>query len=359
MSAPAQKVSYQQLHTFTKGAFQAVGLSAADAQTAADVLVTTDAWGVFTHGTKNLHGYAKLLKAGGLSAKGKPQVVSEGPAWAIVDGNAVLGLITSVFAMQVAIAKAKTTGIAYVGVRNSSHFGAAGYYTWLAAQAGMIGLSMANDTPSVAAPGSRGAITGSNPFSYAAPAGRHRSLALDMSIATVAGGKVYAARQRGESIPNNWLIGGDGKPTSDPSGFPEVGALQPAAGHKGYGLALMVEVLAGLLTGAGVTKQISSWMFADPAKPTGHGAAFIVIDVKAMQSLEKFVQRTESMIEEIHQSSRAEGVERIYVPGEMEWERYNRAHLEGISLPSDVVASLRDAAIISGQNLELALGVHV
>lgn len=352
----SRKVSFAKLQAFSKAAFQAVGLSEADASVGADVLVTTDSWGVFTHGTKNLRGYLRLLKAGGLQANGRPRTVAEGPAWAVVDGDAALGMVTSVLAMQVAIAKAKMTGIAYVGVRNCSHFGAAGYYTWLAAREGLIGLSMANDMPSVAAPGSRGAITGSNPISYAVPAGRHRCVSLDMSIATVAGGKVYAARTRGEEIPNNWLIGIDGQPTSDPSGYPEVGALQPAAGHKGYGIALLIETLAGVLSGAGVTNQVGSWLWGDASKPTNHGAAFIAIDVNAIQPISEFLGRTEAMVDEIHKAPRADGVDRLFVPGEMKWERHARALEEGIPLPSDVVASLRDAAVMTGLDLEEALG---
>ena len=352
-----QSVPVGKLHAFTKAAFESVGLSPADATTATDVLVTTDAWGVFTHGTKNLKGYLRLLKAGGLQARARPAIATQGPAWAVIDGNAALGMVTSVFAMQTAIAKAKQSGIAYVGVRNSSHYGAAGYYTWLAAREGLIGLSMANDIPSVAAPGSRAAITGSNPLSYAVPAGRHRTVGLDMSIATVAGGKVYAARQRGEAIPNNWLIGADGKPTTDPCGYPETGALQPAAGHKGYGLALLIEMLAGNLTGAGITKEVGSWIFDDPTKPTNHGAAFIVIDVGAMQPLQTFTERAEALVDEIHGAPRADGVDRIYVPGEMEWERYDKAQTGGIALPSDVIASLREAAKLSGQDPTQALGI--
>jgi ureidoglycolate dehydrogenase (NAD+) len=350
-------VSIAALHTFTQTAFASVGLSLTDAKTATDVLVTTDAWGVFTHGTKNLRGYLRMLKGGGLKPDGIPAIVSEGPAWAIVDGHASVGMVTSVFAMRAAIAKAKLTGIAYVGVRNSSHYGAAGYYTWLAANEGLIGLSMANDAPSVASPGSRGAITGSNPFSYAVPAGKHRTFSLDMSVATVAGGKVYAARQRGESIPGNWLVGGDGKPTTDPSGYPEVGALQPAAAHKGYGLALMIEALSGLLTGAGVTRQIGSWLWDDPSKATNHGAAFIAIDVNAIMPLKDFVQRAEGLVDEIHRAPRADGVEKLLLPGEIEWGRLDRAQKEGIVLPSDVVASLRDSATMTGQSIERTLGL--
>ena len=341
-------VSYDTLHAFTKAAFQSTGLSDADATTGADVLVTTDVWGVFTHGTKCLAGYLRRLQAGGLRPHGVPRIAAEGGAWATVDGDSSLGHVTSVFAMRTAIAKARQQGIAYVGVRNSCHFGAAGYYAWLAAREGLIGISMANDIPSVAAPGSRGAITGSNPISYAVPAGRYRPVLLDMSTATVAGGKVYAARMRGEHIPDTWLLGADGQPTTDPSGYPQVGALQPAAGHKGYGLSLLIETLSGILSGAAFTWRVGNWMWDDGQQPTNHGAAFIVIDTNAIMPAAQFASRMEALLEEIHAAPRAEGVSRLYVPGEMEWERRDHALTHGIPLPEDVVTNLRKAAAMTG-----------
>jgi ureidoglycolate dehydrogenase (NAD+) len=345
-------VSFDVLHQFTAEAFRRAGLSDVDARTGADVLATTDAWGVFTHGTKCLAGYLRRLKAGGLRPRAEPRIVAEGGAWATVDGEASLGLTTSAFAMRTAIKKAKQQGIAYVGVRNSCHFGAAGYYAWLAAREGLIGLSMANDAPSVAAPGSRGAITGSNPIAYAVPAGRHPPLLLDMSTATVAGGKVYAARFRGERIPDTWLIDASGRPTTDPSGYPDSGALQPAAGHKGYGISLLIETLSGILTGAAVTWKVGSWMWDDGTQPTNHGAAFIAIDVNAIMPAAAFARRMESLVDEIHAAPRADGVDRLFVPGEMEWERHARAMKEGICLPDDVIASLTKAAEMTGLDFD-------
>jgi len=359
MNAGAQlawpTVSCDALRRFVAKAFVSAGLSAADAAAGAEVLVTTDAWGIFTHGTKNVRGYLRRLKAGGLRAKGRPRVAAEGPAWAMVDGDSALGMVTSVFAMQTAIAKARACGIAYAGVRNSCHYGAAGYYAWLAAREGLIGLSMSNDIPSVAAPGSRGAVMGSNPIAYAVPAGRHPPLLLDMSTATVAGGKVYAARARGERVPATWLIGADGKPTTDPSGYPDVGALQPAAGHKGYGLALLIETLAGILSGAAFTWRVGTWMWDDGAQPTNHGAAFLALDTNAIMPAAQFARRMEALVDEVHAAPRAEGVERLYVPGEMEWERHECALKEGLRLPPDVVASLREAAQMTGLDLDREL----
>ena len=357
LEAPSslKTISYEALHRFTVKAFTKAGLSEADATTGADVLALTDAWGTFTHGTKALRGYLRRIKGGGLRAQGRPRVVAEGPAWAMVDGDSSLGMVTSTYAMDTAIAKARTCGIAYVGVRNSCHYGAAGAYAWQAARGGFIGLSMANDVPSVAAPGSRGAVTGSSPISYAVPAGRYRAMILDMSVATVAGGKVFAARTRGEPIPNTWLLGPDGRPTTDPSSYPHAGALQPAAGHKGYGIALLIETLAGVLSGASITWKVGIWMFDDTSKTTGHGAAFIAINLAAMMPEGQFIERMEGLVEEIHQAPRADGVDRLYIPGEMEWERYDRAMDDGINLPVDVLASLQEAAALVGLNLEQEL----
>lgn len=341
---PTTTVSLKRLREFTADAFCATGVSRADAETAADVLVTTDAWGVFTHGTKLLAGYLPRLKLGGLRPHGVPRVTGEGGGWATIDGDSALGHVASVAAMRLAVAKAKQQGIAYVGVFNTCHFGAAAYYASLAASEGCIGIAMANDLPTVAAPGSRGAVLGSNPISYAVPAGRYRPLLLDVSTATVAGGKVYAARARGESIPANWIIGGDGRPTTDATGFPEVGALQPAAGHKGYGMALLIEVLSGVLTGAALTRGVGSWMMSDGSKPTGHGAAFIALNVDAVMPASRFAERMESLIDEIHSSPVADGTSRLLMPGEMEWERHERAMRQGITPPPDVVEKINEAA---------------
>src|SRR5208337_2687033 len=168
-----------------------------------------------------------------LRAAARPQIVVSGPAWAIVDGGSALGMVTSDFAMRVAMSKARECGIGYVGVRNSCHFGAAGYYASLAAAQDMIGMAMANDVPSVTAPGARGAITGSNPLAYAVPTASGKPILLDMATSIVAGGKVAAAHALGKPIPAGWIIDCDGEPSTDPAAFMQGGALLPMAGHKG------------------------------------------------------------------------------------------------------------------------------
>ncbi len=350
MSNSPQIISIDNLSEFCVGALRTCGVGEADSRVTAEILTTTDAWGVFTHGTKALRGYLRRLRSGGLAPRGVPLVATEGPGWALVDGDSCLGMVTSTYAMDLAVGKARHTGLGYVGVRNSCHFGAAGAYAAQAARSGFIGLAMANDIPSVASPGSRGAVTGSNPLAYAVPAGRHRPLMLDMSTATVAGGKVYAARERGEPIPATWLIDDQGWPTDDPQAYPEHSTLTPAAGHKGFGLALLIETLAGALTGAAMTARVGSWLAGDPSAPTHHGAAFLALDVAAIGP--DLPPRIESLIEEIHAAPRAAGVDRLYVPGEKEWENLDRSLRDGIALPPDVVASLGEAAAIGDMDLE-------
>jgi ureidoglycolate dehydrogenase (NAD+) len=335
-------VSAHDLRIFCIDALTRLGVAEEDAQTTADVVVTTDTWGVFTHGVKSLRGYIRRIQAGGIRADARPRVTAEGSGWAIVDGDSALGMVASTFAMRVAIEKARVCGIGYVGVFNSCHFGAAGYYAALAAAEDMIGLAMANDAPSVTAPGARGRVTGSNPMAYAVPSGTGMPILLDMATSTVAGGKVAAAHALGKLVPGGWIVDADGQPTTDPVAFLAGGALTPMAGHKGYGLAVLIETLAAVLTGAAITRQVVPWIVGDPSIPTQHGAAFIAINIAAMMPIDEFKRRVDTLARQIRESPRAEGADRIYLPGEIEWERRKKSLAEGIMLPQDVRRSLEE-----------------
>ena len=337
-------IPVDQLAAFSRMILLQTGLTEEDARVTTDVLVTTDTWGVFTHGTKSLRGYVRRLRGGGLRPRGRPAIVSEGPAWAMVDADSTVGMVGSTFAMRVAMAKARSAGVGYVGVRNSCHFGAAGYYASLAAAENLIGIAMANDIPSVSVPGSRGAVLGSNPLAFAVPTGGPHPILLDMATSAVAGGKVYAAAALGKRIPPGWIIDAEGLSTTDPTLLPHAASLVPMAGHKGYGIALLIETLSGILTGASLAGHILSWSFDDPSRPTDHGAAFLAINVEAMMSGSTFTARLRQTIQEIQAAPKARGSERIYLPGEMEWEHRERALREGIPLPEDVLVNLRKLA---------------
>jgi len=337
------RITAPKLTAFCLDALRTAGVSENDAAVTAEILVLTDTWGVFTHGTKNLRGYIRRILGGGIRKNAQPGIVREGPAWAIVDADSGLGMVGSTFAMRTAIAKARMTGIGYVGLRNSCHFGAAGCYAAMAARDNMIGLAMANDTPTMTVPGGRGLILGNNPFACAIPAGEKNPILLDIAMSVVAGGKVFAAAAMGQKIPETWLVDSAGKPTTDPTLFPHAGALQPMAGHKGYGLALMIETLSAILTGASIAGHVLSWSFSDASLATGHGAAFIAVDVNALMPVAEFTQRMKQTVQEIRAAPKVANSQ-IYLPGEMEWSRREAALREGIDMPEDVLASLRSLA---------------
>jgi ureidoglycolate dehydrogenase (NAD+) len=303
---------------------------------------------VHTHGTKLLVGYLRKLLAGGYQPEGVPRIVREGPAWAVVDGDAALGQIGGTMAMRLAVEKAKQVGVASVSLRNTGHIGAAGGYALQAARAGCLGLVVGNDIPSVAAPGSRRAVLGSNPLAWAAPRPDGEPLLFDIATAAVAGGKVMAAVSRGEPIPGDWLVGEDGLPTTDGSLYPARASLAPMAGHKGYGFALFAELLSGVMSGGAVVSQVRSWMLDPPETPSLHSAGFVAFDLDAICEPGAYAAAVGRIVDEVHGAPTAAGVERVLLPGEREWSRYAAARSAGILLPPDVREKLVAAAAIVG-----------
>lgn len=347
------KIRLEDLKEFSVKALMSAGVSEKNANTVADVLITTDTFGVVTHGTKNLYPYVQKMQAGGLDAKAEPSIIGEGPAWAIIDGNKAVGMVSACKAMNLAIEKAKKVGIAYVGVRNSCHFGAAGYYANMAAREGLIGLSMSNADPVIAVPNGRNKAIGTNPFSFAAPLDNGQSVFLDIALSNVAALKVIMAQENGQQIPNTWLVDEEGLPTTDVQKFPKNASLQPMAAHKGYGLAVLVELLSAVMTGAGMLSQITSWNLDMPsANNAGH--AFIAIDVSQMMPAEQYNGRINQMIQEIKNGPKAKGAEHIFMPGEMEWSKREKALQSGeLQLTDAMAASLQQLSDATGVPLKL------
>jgi ureidoglycolate dehydrogenase (NAD+) len=339
------------LTAFCIEAMRLTGLNEEDARLTAEVFVTTDTLGTFTHGTRQLRGLLKNFRAGRLSATAHEEIAAEGPAWAMVDAHYAMPPAVSYRAMMLAMEKARACGIGYVGVRHSSHYGAAGFYANLAARHDMFGLSMCNVDPCMTVPGSKGRVLGTNPIAYAAPAGEERPVYLDIATSAVAATKIMSAKSLGKSIPDNWLVDEDGLPTNDLSLYPHKAVQVPMAGHKGYGLAVMVEILTAVLTGAAVMSEVSSWVVDSP-QPTNEGHAFIAIDIGQMMPLGEFKGRMDGMVREIKAAPLAKGADRIYLPGEIELEKRDVALVAGIDLPPDVVASLRGLAEDVGLDIQ-------
>lgn len=341
-------INLQAFKDFCAACCEHEGMSPENARITAEVLCETDCFGTNSHGAKNLFGYVKKQRAGGMDFKAEPEVIRQDPAFALMDAHAGMGMVSGYRAMELAVQKARDCGIALVTVKNSTHFGAAGFYANMAAKTGMVGISFSNVDPNMTVPGARGMILGNNPFSYASPSANEQSIFLDIALSNVASLKVVQARKDGSQIPNSWIVDKDGLPTTDPSHYPEEGAMQPMAAHKGYGLAVMVELLSGVLSGGGISSagEITSWCF-DPETPNNVSHTFIAVDVSKFVGYDAFLQRSGDLAKALHDAPKAKGQDRIYLPGEIEWEKHTRWS-ETVELPEAVASSLEEMSVDLG-----------
>ncbi len=334
-----KRIAPSDLQQFCADAMVRCGLTSDDAAVSAEVLTTTDTWGTHSHGTRQIRPLMRAVKGGGIRPGERAAVVREGTAWALLDARAAMPMVVATNAMERAIAKAAAAGFGYAGVGHSSHFGAAGYYATLALRRDMIGLTMTNCSPCVAVTGSRTPVIGTNPIAFAVPAGEERPVFLDIATSIGAVAKILIAKAMGRPAPEGWLRDQEGRPTTDASGYPERSVLQPMAGYKGYGLAVLVEILCGILTGASFLSGVPTWI-NESGVAADQGHAFIAIDVNAILPIATFKARMDKMIREIKGAPKAVGVERIYLPGEMEWERREAALRDGLQLPEFVLTNL-------------------
>lgn len=336
-------VSCQKLTEFCRDALMVCGVSATDAQTTAGVLVNADMRGIHSHGTIRMIGYVDCLLSRGVRPDAAPRIAGEGPSNALIDADQGLGIPASVFATEIARKKAVETGVGIVNVFNSHHHGACGYYSQALALNGLIGIAMSTGDVIMAASGSAARSIGNNPFSFAAPAGRYRTICYDVAMSTVAAGSISIAADENRAIPLGWLLDPEGKPTTDPTDYDRGGALVPFGGHKGYGLSIMVETLAGLMSGAAMLSGIHAWN-QNPERSGNVGHCIIALDPGKLNPSVDLPARCEAMIEELSSARRAPGVDRILYPGQLEHEREQAARSEGISLPLATENALRKAA---------------
>jgi ureidoglycolate dehydrogenase (NAD+) len=319
------------------------GLDRDDAEKAASVFTSADTWGVHSHGMRQIRGLMKNVKDGRIDPKAKPEIAIDLGAAAILDGRNAMPTTCAIRGMELAMEKAAAQGIGYVGVKNSSHIGALSYYSLMAVKRGMIGVAMTNTDPWMTVPGGKGPIMGTNPISYAIPTGTDRPIFLDIATSSVAVTKILALKALGKKLPDKWLVDERGQPTDDPKDYPGKGALLPMAGHKGYGIALLVETLSSVLTGAAMLSQVNCWL-NDIPKPANEGHAFIAIDIGRLMPRATFYERIDAMMAEIKRSPKAEGVEKIFMPGEMEQGRREKALQQGLALPDTVLVNLMGLA---------------
>ncbi len=337
------RVSATQLASFIATAMSALGLPKKDAQTIAELMAEADMQGSDGHGVIRLAPYAKRILAGGLNLQPHIKVVQERTAMALVDGDNGMGHLVMKQAAELAIQKAKSSGIAWVGSRLSNHAGPASLYARMALKHDMIGLYFAVGNANHLPPwGGLDMLLSTNPIAAAIPSLNEAPIVLDMATTVAAYGKVKAKAQRGEMMPEGWMIDRQGKPLLDPTKSEE-GFLLPIGGYKGYSLSLVVGILAGTLNGAAMGSQVIDFN-KDFSTTTNTGQAIAVIDPAAFGDITEFKQNVDRLVRELREAKRMPGVDRIWLPGEQSHLRRIDNQKHGVLLAPSLVKQLNDLA---------------
>jgi LDH2 family malate/lactate/ureidoglycolate dehydrogenase len=346
------------LRNFTESVFIKMGCPAADASLAADVLLKSDLRGIDSHGVARLSGYIRLWEKKRINATPNVAIVHETPTTATVDGDGGLGLVVAPFAMKVAIEKAKVYGSGWVAVKNSNHFGIAGYHALMAVEQDMIGISMTNASPLVAPTYAIERLLGTNPMCYAFPAGKYPPVIVDMATSAAANGKLEIAQRAGLSIPDGWAQDKNGKSSTDPNELKAGGSLLPLGSdkdhgsHKGYGLSAVVDILSAILSGANYGPWVPPFVafLEPPADPVGEGVGhfFGAIRIDGFRPATDFKDHLDNWIERFKSAKTADPDKNVIIPGEPEYTFEQERKKNGIPLIDAVVNDLNDLALKLG-----------
>ncbi len=335
--------AFQDLAHFIEQALLKLGLSASDSATVAHLMASADLQGSDGHGVMRLPQYARRILNGGINVQGKPRIVEERAAMALIDGDNAMGHVVMSLAAETAVAKAKQCGMAWVGSRFSNHAGPASLYARMALPHNMIGLYFAVGNANHLPPwGGLDMLLSTNPIAVAIPALNEAPIVLDMATTVAAYGKVKAKAQRGEMMPEGWMMDRQGQPLLDPKRADE-GFLMPIGGYKGYGLALIVGLLAGTLNGAAMGKAVIDFNH-DEKTITNTGQAIAMIDLSAFGAVDHFKQRVDALVGELRASERIPGVDQIWLPGEQSEQKRQRYAKEGIPVAPALRAQLDQLA---------------
>jgi LDH2 family malate/lactate/ureidoglycolate dehydrogenase len=351
MDDPTVVVDPARLEAGVAQIFQKHGVPEPDTRLVANSLVQADLWGHQSHGVLRTSWYVERLRRGVMSPVTAVDVIRDKGCLAVLDGKDGVGQVVAMQAMKTAIAKARDFGIGAVAVRNSNHFGTLMYYTRQAAREGCIAFMTSNGGKAMAPwGGAKNKIIGTNPWSIAAPGGAYPPLMLDMANTGVARGKIYLARQRHEKIPFGWALDKDGAPTDDPQAAID-GIILPMARHKGYAIAALMDVLAGVLSGSAFLSAVNGPYHYD--KRSGCGHFITVYHIEDFIDPDDFTRRIEAFIEEIKSQPLAQGFSEIFLPGEREARAHQRQIEEGIALPGDTWSELLKLAQETGTTAQI------
>ncbi len=340
----------ESLRSFSEECLEACGMLRENARVVSDSLVKANLRGVDSHGVTRLGIYVKRLKMGLVNPNPDVRAVSESAATLLVDGDNGPGQVVGIRALELGLEKVGRGGGVSVGVRRSNHFGTGAYYVQRAVEADVISFAYSNAPPSMAPWGGVEPYIGTNPYAYGVPAGRHEPIIFDMATSVVARGKIILAAKKGEVIPEGWAIDREGLPTTDAQAALE-GCVLPFGGPKGYAISLMIDIMSGVLTGAGFGPRVRN-LYKDFENPQNVGAFFHLLDVERFMPVEEFKGRIDRMIDEIKAVRRARGVEEIFVPGEIEHRIEQQRLASGIPLGAETVAELREVGLLCGVELE-------
>ncbi|AOM77215.1 Ldh family oxidoreductase [Pedobacter steynii] len=344
----------QKIRHFTENVFLKMGCPEVDAQLAADVLLKSDLRGIDSHGVARLSGYVRLWEKERINATPNVKVVYETATTATVDGDAGLGLVVAPFAMKVAIEKAKIYGSGWVSVKNSNHFGIAGYHALMAVEQDMIGISMTNASPLVAPTYANERLLGTNPMCYAFPAGKYPPLVVDMATAAAANGKLEIAQRANMPIPEGWVQDKDGNSSTSAHQLKDGGSLLPLGSdkdhgsHKGYGLSATVDILSAVLSGANYGPWVPPFVaFLEPsANPVGEGIGhfFGAMRIDGFRPAEDFKNHLDNWIERFKSAKTVDPDKKVIIPGEPEYAFEQERKVQGIPLIDVVVNDLNELA---------------
>lgn len=330
------KFTPSQLRQYCYDVLTADGVDADCAEATVGMLVDAEVTGMSTHGVSRLSIYMQRIQAGIMSPNNNIRIVKESPSALTVDAGNSLGAAAATFTMRKCIEKARETGVCFASVCNSNHFGTAAFYTKMAAEAGMMGLCCANLKGNVAPFGAAEPYLGTNPLSLSCPT-KTRPLVTDIATSTVALGKLILAQKLGKSIPEGWALDVNGNPTTDPAEGRK-GMLTPFGGPKGSGIAIMIDIASGILSGGGFGNHLTG--LYEMTAPQGVGHFMGAIDISHFTDLETFKEKVSEMSDEIRALKKAPGVEKILMPGDLEADKRTVNEANGIELPDAVYAEL-------------------
>ncbi|MCY3911901.1 MAG: Ldh family oxidoreductase [Chloroflexi bacterium] len=347
-SPPAQRFSADDLRAFTAAIFRTAGVADKDAQVVAHGLVDSNLRGVDTHGITRIPIYLERLNAGLVNAQARPRIVTESPTTVAVDGDNGLGHVVCDFAIDATIERAKANGACWTGIRESNHNGSQGYWALRGARAGLMTWAFTNGEAIVAPWGGSEKFVSTNPICIAMPTDPPDELVLDMATTQVAAGHIFLAQSRGEPIPEGWALDADGNDTTDPAAFLDGGSLLPLGGYKGAGLSLLIDVMAGILSGAASTVDVGSMYWQHKDRPQRVGHCFLAVDVSRMMPLEEFKSRVADTLAAMRAVARRPGFDQVFAPGDIEAANAADREANGCPLTDDIIATLTETGAAVG-----------